>query len=287
MSVPPSPAPLRTPIVPTALAVPTCGAVPRTSCPRPRALPPSSAPGLRVPTLHGDACDYANLDHAASTPALETVKAAVDRALETYSSRAPRRRLRLAGLTSAWYEQARDEVARLRRRARGRLGRLHPQHDRLVNLLGRACRAARRSFVFDTEHHATLLPWDRLRTVRLPVPGSVEDAHGAARGGARRHHPSRHRLVVVAGRLQRHRRGVAGRAARRARPRGTAPGSPSTPPSSSAHRRIDLAALGRRLRRLLRPQDLRPVRRRRAGRPRRLARRRAALPARRRRDRGR
>ena len=41
---------------------------------------------LGVPTLHRTVVDYANFDHAASTPALESVKAAVDIALRTYSS---------------------------------------------------------------------------------------------------------------------------------------------------------------------------------------------------------
>src|SRR6476620_12034769 len=53
--------------------------------PEARTLPTIVGAGLRGPTVHGDTA-YANLDHAASTPALETVQAAVDRALEPYSS---------------------------------------------------------------------------------------------------------------------------------------------------------------------------------------------------------
>ena len=49
------------------------------------ALPRVVGAGLTVPTLAGPTA-YANLDHAASTPALETVTQAVDRTLETYAS---------------------------------------------------------------------------------------------------------------------------------------------------------------------------------------------------------
>ena len=45
-------------------------------------VPRTVADGLPVPTLTGTV-DYANFDHAASTPALVSVKAAVDAALRT------------------------------------------------------------------------------------------------------------------------------------------------------------------------------------------------------------
>ena len=45
-----------------------------------------------------------------------------------------------------------------------------------LNLLARALPRDTTMYVFETEHHAALLPWNPRRTVRLPVPGSAEDA---------------------------------------------------------------------------------------------------------------
>ena len=64
---------------------------------------------LGVPTLHRTVVDYANFDHAASTPALESVKAAVDIALRTYSS-VHRGNGYASRITSGWYEEARAQV---------------------------------------------------------------------------------------------------------------------------------------------------------------------------------
>ena len=75
--------------------------------PEAQALPTVVGADLRVPTLAGE-LPYANLDHAASTPALTVVKEAVDRVLETYSS-VHRGAGYASRLTSAWYEQARTE----------------------------------------------------------------------------------------------------------------------------------------------------------------------------------
>ncbi|MFC7594010.1 aminotransferase class V-fold PLP-dependent enzyme [Terrabacter sp. GCM10028922] len=163
--------------------------------PEARALPAVVGADLTVPTLHGEV-GYANLDHAASTPALETVKAAVDRALETYSS-VHRGAGFASRLTSAWYEQARAEVASF----------VGAREDDTVvftrtttdswALLSKALPSRTTVFVFGTEHHSTLLPWGRYRTVRLPVPQTVEDAC-ALLEEALADHPSRNRLVVIA-----------------------------------------------------------------------------------------
>lgn len=157
-------------------------------------LPRTVGAGLVVPTVSGPV-PYANLDHAASTPALEIVKDAVDRALETYAS-VHRGAGQASRLTSAWYEQAREEVATF-------VG-ARPE-DTVVftrsttdswNLLSGALPSRTTVFVFDSEHHSTLLPWGRSRTVRLPVPHSVEDAL-ALLDEALHEHPSRHRLAVI------------------------------------------------------------------------------------------
>ena len=163
--------------------------------PEARTLPTVVGAGLRVPTLHGDTA-YANLDHAASTPALETVQAAVDRALETYSS-VHRGAGFASRLTSAWYEQARAEVAAFVGAREGDSVIFTRTTTDSWALLSKALPSRTTVFVFGTEHHSTLLPWGRFRTVRLPVPQTVEDAH-ALLEEALTDHPSRHRLVVVA-----------------------------------------------------------------------------------------
>jgi selenocysteine lyase/cysteine desulfurase len=163
--------------------------------PEARTLPTVVGAGLRVPTLHGDTA-YANLDHAASTPALETVKLAVDRALETYSS-VHRGAGFASRLTSAWYEQARAEVAAFVGAREGDSVIFTRTTTDSWALLSKALPSRTTVFVFGTEHHSTLLPWGRFRTVRLPVPQTVEDAHLLLEE-ALTDHPSRHRLVVLA-----------------------------------------------------------------------------------------
>ncbi|NUO34463.1 MAG: aminotransferase class V-fold PLP-dependent enzyme [Dermatophilaceae bacterium] len=158
------------------------------------ALPTVVGAGLRVPTLGGETA-YANLDHAASTPALESVKAAVDRALETYSS-VHRGAGFASRLTSAWYEQARAEVAAFVGARDGDSVIFTRTTTDSWALLSKALPSRTTVFVFGTEHHSTLLPWGRYRTVRLPVPQTVDDAH-ALLEEALNDHPSRHRLIVV------------------------------------------------------------------------------------------
>ena len=149
---------------------------------------------------------------------------------------APRQRLRLA-LTSRWYEEAREQVALLRRCPRGRRGRLHPQHHRLVQpARPRACPAARRRSSSSPSTTPRCCRGTPRRTVRLPVPGSVEDAlilleHALAEA------PAGPRLVVVAGASN-----VTGELWPIERivndsPSGMAPASPWTPPSSPRTRR--------------------------------------------------
>ncbi|MEO6997171.1 MAG: aminotransferase class V-fold PLP-dependent enzyme, partial [Terracoccus sp.] len=164
--------------------------------PAPSRLPPVVGADLVVPTLTGPV-PYANLDHAASTPALQSVREAVDQALVTYAS-VHRGAGYASRLTSAWYEQARAEVAAF----------VGARDDDTVlftrtttdswALLSKALPARTTVFVFETEHHSTLLPWGQYRTVRLPVPKSVEDAVQLL-DDALAANASRHRLVVIAG----------------------------------------------------------------------------------------
>jgi selenocysteine lyase/cysteine desulfurase len=162
--------------------------------------PTTVSENLGVPTLHRTVVDYANFDHAASTPALESVKAAVDIALRTYSS-VHRGNGYASQITSRWYEEARAQVH----------GFVGAREDDLVvftrnstdslNLLARSLPRRTTTFVFESEHHAALLAWDAARTVRIPVPGSVQDALALLEDALRESAgtTSGPRLVVVAG----------------------------------------------------------------------------------------
>lgn len=130
---------------------------------------------LGVPTLHRTVVDYANFDHAASTPALESVKAAVDTALRTYSS-VHRGNGYASRITSGWYEEARSQVHGFVGARNDDLAVFTRNSTDSLNLLARCLPRGTTTFVFESEHHAALLPWNPARTVRLPVPGSAKDA---------------------------------------------------------------------------------------------------------------
>ena len=115
-----------------------------------------------VPTLSGDFVDYANLDHAASTPAFERVARAVAEATRTYSS-VHRGTGWLSRVTSAHYEAAREEVARFVGAREDDVVVFTRNTTDSVNLLARALPRDTSVVVFSSEHHATLLPWSRPR----------------------------------------------------------------------------------------------------------------------------
>ena len=236
-----------------------------------------------MPTLSGDLVDYANLDHAASTPAFERVARAVETATRTYSS-VHRGTGWLSRVTSAHYEAARDEVARFVGAREDDVVVFTRSTTDSVNLLARALPRDTSVVVFDSEHHATLLPWRGRDTVRLPVPGSTRDAEALLEaalralpaGTARR---PRQALVVltaasnVTGELWPVERLTA--IARRHGARVLLDAA-----QYAAHRLDRPRRPRRRLGRLLGAQGARPLRHRCARRPQRLAGCRAALPRR-------
>ncbi len=203
-------------------------------------LPATVGAGLQVPTLSGT-IEYANFDHAASTPALVSVKSAVDAALTTYSS-VHRGNGYASRVTSAWYEQARAEVAAfVGARADDTVIFTRNTTDSF-SLLARSLPRDTQVFVFESEHHSTLLPWQASQTVRLPVPSSVEHALEDLEGALARASAG-NRLVVVAGASN-----VTGeiwpleqvvRVARRHRARVAVDAAQLAP-----HRHIDIAAAG-------------------------------------------
>src|SRR6478609_3215935 len=133
---------------------------------------------LDVPLVTGEWVRYANLDNAASAPALESVAAAVDELLPYYGSVH-----RGAGFASVVSTEA---YTRAREIVRGFVG---AREDDVVlftrnttdafNLLAGALPAGTTVLTFTGEHHANLLPWRRGDVRHLPVPASPADAVAA------------------------------------------------------------------------------------------------------------
>lgn len=101
---------------------------------------------------------YANLDHAASAPALAAVTDEITRVLPEYAS-VHRGAGRYSQLTTARYEDARTEVARFVRARPGDSVVFTRNTTDAINLLAAAVPGE--TVVLDVEHHANLLPWTR------------------------------------------------------------------------------------------------------------------------------
>lgn len=142
---------------------------------RPAGLPMTVADELTVPTVTGGRVGYANLDHAASSPCLRSVKDAVDELLPWYAS--VHRGTGLASqVCTTICEQARD-VVRDFLSAPGDSAVVFTRNTTdALNLLSHCLPVGTTVVRFDSDHHAALLPW-RHSTVRsLPVPDTPERA---------------------------------------------------------------------------------------------------------------
>lgn len=141
-------------------------------------VPATVAAGLPCATLDGRTVEHANLDHGASAPALTAVKQAVDTATRSYAS-VHRGKGHASQVSSRYYEAAREEVARFVGARPGDEVIFTRQTTDAMTLLAGALPEGAEVVVFDSEHHASLLPWPAERTTRLPVPRS-EDAAAQA-----------------------------------------------------------------------------------------------------------
>ena len=120
-------------------------------------------PGRRL------AARYANLDYAASAPALRGRRRPRDRGAALYASVHRGAGLRVAGVAPRCTSRPGPDRRPVRRRATGRRRGLHPQHHRRAQPAGRrACPDGGRVLVLDVEHHANLLPWAAARAPRQP-----------------------------------------------------------------------------------------------------------------------
>ncbi len=130
---------------------------------------------VEVPLVTGGQVRYLNLDYAASTPALEVVRTAVDELLPWYSSVHRGAGYKSIVCTEA-YEQARSSVAAfLTARPDDAVIFTRNTTDAL-NMLAHAVGGQRRVIVFEAEHHANLLPWRGGNTTILPTPLSPTEA---------------------------------------------------------------------------------------------------------------
>ncbi|WP_370027727.1 aminotransferase class V-fold PLP-dependent enzyme [Planotetraspora sp. GP83] len=142
-----------------------------------RRIPAVLGADLQVPVKGGRLVPYANLDYAASAPCLEPVNAAVAAALPAYSS-VHRGAGYASQLTTARYEQARHTV-RAFAGARPDDALIFTRNTTdAMNLLARSLPEGTTVVVFDTEHHASLLPWSD--AVRLAPPAFPGEAIRAA-----------------------------------------------------------------------------------------------------------
>ena len=78
-------------------------------------IPATVGSDLLVPLADGRVTDYANFDHGASAPCLESVRASVEAALPSYAS-VHRGNGYASRITTQWYERARAELHDVRRR---------------------------------------------------------------------------------------------------------------------------------------------------------------------------
>ncbi len=103
---------------------------------------------------------YANLDYAASAPALAAVADAVDRALPLYAS-VHRGAGYLSQVSTALYEQSRQAVAAFVGARRDDVAIITRNTTDALNLLAGCVPEGAQVLVLDIEHHANLLPWQR------------------------------------------------------------------------------------------------------------------------------
>src|SRR5579884_2674267 len=146
--------------------------------------------GLRVPLVGGGEVTYANLDLAASAPALGAVADAVAEFLPWYSS--VHRGAGFASMVATdAYESARGRVASFAGARDGDAVVFTRNTTDATNLLAWSLPQDTEVVAFATEHHANLLPWRRRELTVLPPPptpsAAVEQLERAlSRGGGRR-----------------------------------------------------------------------------------------------------
>jgi selenocysteine lyase/cysteine desulfurase len=150
---------------------------------------------LQVPVVTGGTVRYANLDYAASAPALESVEAHLAEVLPYYAS-VHRGAGYASQVSTAVLERARATVGRFVGARQGDVVVFTRNTTDALNLLA-GCLPTWGDVVFlDAEHHANLLPWQRTAHRYVPVRASLE-ATLASLESALREQPAA--LVAITG----------------------------------------------------------------------------------------
>ena len=150
------------------------------------ALLPVVGGSTTVPLVDGTQRVYANLDYAASAPALEAVAARVTEVLPLYAS-VHRGAGYLSQVSTALYESSRLSIARFVGARPDDVAIITRNTTDSLNLLAGVVPAGGRVLVLDVEHHANLLPWvhshdGRTRTTTiLPIAATVAQTLAALR----------------------------------------------------------------------------------------------------------
>ncbi|GHF32187.1 aminotransferase class V-fold PLP-dependent enzyme [Streptomyces morookaense] len=130
---------------------------------------------VRVPLASGGEVPYAALDYAASAPALQRVWDDVA-AYAPYYGSVHRGAGHLSQLSTDLFETSRADVARFLGCRPGDQVVFTRSTTDSLNLLAAVLPADCRVFVFETEHHAALLPWRGAQVTCLDAPRSPERA---------------------------------------------------------------------------------------------------------------
>ncbi|SEO46176.1 aminotransferase class V-fold PLP-dependent enzyme [Trujillonella endophytica] len=123
-------------------------------------LLPVVGAGLTVPLVTGATVPYAQLDTAASTPALAAVAARVAEVLPLYAS-VHRGAGYLSQVSTALYESARDRIAAFVGARDSDVCVVTRNTTDALAVLAGCVPAGAGVLVLDAEHHADLLPWQR------------------------------------------------------------------------------------------------------------------------------
>ena len=129
---------------------------------------------LEVPCVDGRARRYVSLDHAASTPVMADVWAAVEAFVPWYSS-VHRGSGAKSQVSTAAFEEARDAVAAfVGARAEDEVVFVRNTTE-AINVMAAAMPAGARILSSPVEHHANMLPWRRHDVRLLPFTSSAAE----------------------------------------------------------------------------------------------------------------
>ncbi|RSS83445.1 aminotransferase class V-fold PLP-dependent enzyme [Streptomyces sp. WAC06614] len=153
---------------------------------------------VTVPLVTGGEVTYAALDYAASAPALQRVWDDVA-AYAPYYGSVHRGAGYLSQLSTDLFEQSRATVAEfLGCRPEDQVVFTRSTTDSL-NLLAQALPAGCQVFVFETEHHASLLPWRDAHVTYLDAPRTPAEAVATLERALAAREPYGDALVCVTG----------------------------------------------------------------------------------------